>query len=70
MTTSLQRGSAKIYQFPARARPALGGYGGEAKSGENAPAPNLASLHFANAAFGSAWYHEEAVQEAERAGKV
>jgi hypothetical protein len=69
MTTSLNRGSAKIYQFPARTRPALDGYREEARPGENAPAPNLAS-RFANAAFGSAWYHEEAVQEAERAGEL
>jgi len=27
------------------------------------------SLRIAKAAFGSAWYHEEAVLEAERAGK-
>jgi hypothetical protein len=69
MTTSLNRGSAKIYQFPARVRSALGSQRDEAKSGENAPAPILAS-RFANAAFGGAWYHEEAVQDAERAGKV
>ena len=69
MTTSLNRGSAKIYQFPVRVRSALGGYREEAKPGENAPAPNLASLRFANAACGGAWYHEEAVREAELAGK-
>jgi hypothetical protein len=69
MTTSLNRESAKIYQFPARVRLALGSQRDEAKSGENAPAPNLAS-RFANAAFGSAWYHEEAVQESDGAGKA
>jgi Protein of unknown function (DUF2735) len=69
MTTGLNRGSAKIYQFPVRVRSGLGGHREEAKSGENAQAPNPAS-RFANAAFGSAWYHEEAVQEAERTGKV
>jgi hypothetical protein len=69
MTTSLNRGSAKIYQFPTRVRSALGSQRDEAKSGENVPAPNLAS-RFANAAFGSAWYHEEAVQESDGAGKA
>jgi len=53
-----------------RVRSALGSLREDAKPGENAPAPNLESLRFANTAFGSAWYHEEAVQEAERADKV
>jgi hypothetical protein len=69
MTTSLNRGSAKIYQFPARVRSALGSQRDDAKSGENAAAPNLPS-RFPSASFGGAWYHEEAVQDAERAGKV
>jgi hypothetical protein len=69
MTTSFHRGPAKIYQFPARARPALSGYSGEAEP-EKLAAPNRASLRFASAALGSAWYHEEAVQEAEGAGKL
>jgi hypothetical protein len=62
MTTSF-RESAKIYQFPARTRPALGGYQ-EAKPGENPSAP--ASPRVTEAAFGGAWYHEAAVQEADR----
>jgi hypothetical protein len=69
MTTSFHRGSAEICQFPARVRPAPGGHREEAKPGENPAAPNLASRRVANAAFGSAWYHEEAVQEAERTSK-
>jgi hypothetical protein len=65
MTTSSHRGSATIHQFPARVRPALGGQRETAR--ENPTAPNLASLRVTNAACGSAWYHEAAV-EAERAG--
>ena len=60
MTTSF-RESAKIYQFPARIRPALGGYQ-EAKLAENPSAP--ASLRVTDV--GGAWYHEAAVQEADR----
>ena len=69
MTTNSYRGSAKIYQFPARVRPALGGRRAETEPTEDLSPPNLASLRVTQAAFGSAWYHEEAVQEAERASK-
>src|ERR1700716_1727930 len=58
--------TAKIYQFPARVRPAPGGRREEAKAPEILAAPSLPSLRVAKAAFGSACYHEEAVQEAER----
>jgi hypothetical protein len=72
MTTEFQRGPAKIYQFPTRVRPALGGYREDARPGENpaittasaAPAPRVAV-----AAGGSAWYHEEALREAGPTGK-
>jgi Protein of unknown function (DUF2735) len=66
MTTNFQRGSAKIYQFPIKVRQAFGRYREEARVGENSAAPNTPSMHLADAAFGSAWYHEEAVQDAER----
>jgi hypothetical protein len=69
MTTGFNGGSAKIYQFPARVRPALGGHRDEAKRSENLTATNLTSSRVAKTAFGSAWYHEEAVQDAERASK-
>ncbi|MEA3149143.1 MAG: hypothetical protein QOD56_82 [Gammaproteobacteria bacterium] len=62
MTIDLHRGPAKIYQFPTRSRPALGG----SRPGEN-PAPNL-TPHVA-AACGSAWYHEAAIQDAGLASK-
>ena len=65
MTTNFHRGSATIYQFPAKVRPDRDG----AKTSENLAAPDLASLRVAHSAFGSAWYHEEAVQDAERARK-
>jgi hypothetical protein len=52
MTTDFQRGSAQIYQFPARGRRALGA---DARSGEKAVVTNPAALRFADAAFGGAW---------------
>jgi hypothetical protein len=70
MTTDFHGGSAKIYQFPARARLPLGGHREDVERSENRPAPNLASPRVARAAFGSAWYHDEAIQEAERTGEI
>ena len=64
MTTDYHLGSAKIYQFPARPRPALGG----ARPGENPAAASLTPRVVA-AACGSAWYHEEAIQDAGLASK-
>jgi hypothetical protein len=64
MTTRSHQGSAKIYQFHARPRLIRN----EAKPAETRSAPDVASLRVASAALGSAWYHEEAVREAERAG--
>jgi hypothetical protein len=62
MTTDLHRGPAKIYQFPTRPRPALGG----SRPGEN-PAANLTPQ--VAAACGSAWYHDEAIRDAGLASK-
>jgi hypothetical protein len=59
MTTDFHRGSAKIYQFPTRPRPALGG----SRPGENPAAANL-TPRVAAGACGSAWYHEQALEEA------
>jgi hypothetical protein len=64
MTTNFASGSAKIYQFPATIRGSVGG-----GRGETNPAADFASLRIAKTAFGSGWYHEEAIEEAERAGK-
>ncbi len=59
MTTSLNRGSAKIYQFPAGGRSALGGRRYE----ETKTATDLASTAVSEAVSGSSWYHEAAIQE-------
>ena len=65
MTASSDRESAKIYQFPSGGRAALGGRRDEAKAVESIAAPRVARV-----ASGAAWYHEEAVQNAERARKI
>jgi len=63
MTTSHDRGSAKIYQFPPRGR-----FVGSAQREESNASANLASPRVARIAFGSGWYHDEAIQEAELTG--
>ena len=58
MTTNSDRGSATIYTFPARGRFA-------AIADTNAA--KLKSPEVARVAYGSSWYHDEAIQQAERA---
>ncbi len=59
MNTGLSQGSAKIYQFPAGGRAALGGRRyGETKTAEIAAQPvNLADCS-------GSWYHAAAIQDA------
>ena len=60
MTTSHDRVSAKIYEFPARGRFALAG-----QCDDNSAANHL-PLRVTKVAYGSGWYHEEAIADAER----
>jgi len=60
MTTSHDQASATIYQFPARGRFASGG------QGEDKSATNLSSPRVARVTFGGAWYHDDAIADAER----
>jgi hypothetical protein len=67
MTTDFQRGPAKIYQFPTRTRPALGGHREDGRPGENSAITTASATpasRVAVAACGSAWYHEQALQDA------
>jgi hypothetical protein len=57
MTTSISRGSAQIYEFPPRGRFALNA-GNESQAVESQPLAKVAA--------GSGWYHDAAIQEAER----
>jgi Protein of unknown function (DUF2735) len=59
MTTSLNQESAKIYQFPAGGRAALGGRRyGETKT------TDIASAMIGDSACSGSWYHEAAIQDA------
>ena len=58
MNRGLNEGSAKIYQFPAGGRAALGGRRryGEANSVINTPRVNEVNCS-------GSWYHDEAIQQ-------
>jgi Protein of unknown function (DUF2735) len=58
------RPSAKILMFPAAARMSASNLSGKAKF-----AAELASLRHDLTDFGSGWYHEAAIEEAEQARK-
>ena len=59
MNTSLDHGSARIYQFPAGGRSALGGRRyDEAKANTD-----LAVSRASEIAVGGAWYHDAAIQD-------
>jgi hypothetical protein len=59
MTTSLNQESAKIYQFPAGGRAALGGRRyGETKT------TDIAAAMAGDSACSGSWYHEAAIQDA------
>ena len=62
MNTGLNQGSAKIYQFPAGGRAALGGRRyGETKTEFAAPLANLAACS-------DSWYHAAAIED-EKSGR-
>ena len=63
MTTNLGQGSARIYQFPAGGRAALGGRPYERVR----PISDIASQGLNEAACSESWYHEEAIREEEAA---
>jgi len=61
MTTSIPRGSARIFEFPLRGRFAQG-----LRDEQQAPV-NLEAQAAMRAAVGSGWYHDAAIaEEAER----
>jgi hypothetical protein len=63
MNSSLDQGSARIYQFPTGGRAALGGR----RYGEAKPAVEQAAPRMADIAAGGAWYHDAAIQESKPA---
>jgi Protein of unknown function (DUF2735) len=64
MTANIYGRTAEIYQFPAGGKSGLGVRREPVK-----PIADLKPERFADAAAGSGWYHEAAIQEAERARK-
>jgi len=63
MNASLNQGSARIYQFPAGGRSALGGRRYE----ETKATTEAASSRVSEADCSGSWYHEAAIQEAKPA---
>jgi hypothetical protein len=63
MNSSLNHGSAKIYQFPAGGRAALGGR----HYGETKAVADVASPRVNEASCSGSWYHEAAIQESKPA---
>ncbi len=61
MASGFERQSATIYPFPSRVRPTVGGH-----AAHEAVITSLTPLSASRVAFGGAWYHEEAVRDAER----
>jgi hypothetical protein len=59
MNTSLNHGSAKIYQFPAGCRAALGGR----RYDETKSAVDQGSPRVNETVCSGSWYHEAAIQE-------
>jgi hypothetical protein len=59
MNTSLNHGSARIYQFPAGGRAALGAR----RQDETKSATDQGSPRLNEAACSGSWYHEAAIQE-------
>ena len=59
MDTSLNQGSARIYQFPAGGRSGVSAR----RQGETPASAEIASPRVSPVAAGGAWYHEAAIQE-------
>jgi hypothetical protein len=58
MNTSLNHGSAKIYQFPVGGRSALAG-----RSQNETKTADLGSSRLGDVASSSSWYHQAAIEE-------
>ena len=61
MSTSLNQGSARIYQFPAGGRSALGGRRYE----ETKATTEAASSRVSEADCSGSWYHADAIRESQ-----
>ena len=61
MNSEFQRQTAKIFQFPAGGRAALGGQRNEAKSSNSSNSHKVSEV-----ACAGAWYHEAAIRDMDR----
>lgn len=61
-------GSAKIYEFPARGRFAAAGNRDESKSADVTSLRGAKGVA-AKSVYGGSWYHDAAIEEAERTRK-
>ena len=64
MTTVSGRESARVYQFPTKAAAATRRQSQGGQFATDVTAPRMPTVEF-----GSAWYHEAALQDAERSRK-
>jgi len=69
MTSHSQRPTAKIYAFPAGGRPPPSRQREAGKTTNVPPRPAAAAERAPKMSFGSAWYHQAAVDEAEASCK-
>jgi hypothetical protein len=67
MSTNQSQESARIYQFPAGGRAALGGRRREEFSSNSVTGPGLERVNETVCSDG--WYHEAAIQEAAERGR-
>ena len=63
MNTNLSQGSAKIYQFPAGGRSALGGH----RYGGSNTVTDVSSSRVNEANCSGSWYHQAAIEESKPA---
>ena len=64
MSTDIQRESARVYAFPVRARKS-----GSCANEQAASVVELAARRLPKVDFGSGWYHEAAIEEAQKEKK-
>lgn len=62
MTTSLNHGSARIYQFPAGGRAALGD---RRRDGDTKAAVDQAAVRLNEVNCSGSWYHAAAIEESQ-----
>jgi hypothetical protein len=65
MESNFSRETAKIYQFPVR-RPSSA----DLRRQRSKPAADLSLIQVSEVSFGSGWYHDAAIRDAEQNRKI